>query len=73
MELEESFYKLLMEDHHYPITAETIRKRQHYVFQDGKTVFKNAVSNMADAAVKILERNNLTKDDVALVSSSSSK
>ncbi|MCL4161129.1 UNVERIFIED_CONTAM: hypothetical protein GTU68_056426 [Idotea baltica] len=36
----------------------------HYAFQEGRTVFKNAVFNMADAAVKILERNNLTKDNV---------
>ena len=49
----------------YPITAEAIANEEHYVFQDGRTVFKNAVSNMADVAVKILERNNLTKDDIA--------
>jgi len=49
----------------YPSTVEAIEKGEHYVFQDGKTVFKNAVSNMADVAVKILERNNLTKDDIA--------
>ena len=49
----------------YPITKEAIENLEHYVFQDGKTVFKNAVSNMADVAVKILERNNLEKDDIA--------
>ncbi len=49
----------------YPITAEAIANNEQFVFQDGKTVFKNAVSNMADVAVKILERNNLTKDDIA--------
>ena len=49
----------------YPSTPEAIEKGKHYVFQDGKTVFKNAVFNMADVAVKILERNNLVKDDVA--------
>lgn len=49
----------------YPITKEAFENGEHYVFQDGKTVFKNAVFNMADVAVKILERNNLTKDDVA--------
>jgi 3-oxoacyl-[acyl-carrier-protein] synthase-3 len=47
------------------MTAEALANEEHYVFQDGRTVFKNAVSNMADVAVKILERNNLTKDDVA--------
>ncbi|MEJ6792346.1 MAG: beta-ketoacyl-ACP synthase III [Lacinutrix sp.] len=49
----------------YPVTSETIAKKENFVFQDGKTVFKNAVFNMADVAVKILERNNLQKDDIA--------
>ncbi|WP_452225389.1 beta-ketoacyl-ACP synthase III [Lacinutrix chionoecetis] len=49
----------------YPVTAETLARKENYVFQDGKTVFKNAVFNMADVAEKILERNNLTKDDIA--------
>ncbi len=49
----------------YPITEETFTEGKHYVFQDGKTVFKNAVFNMADVAEKILKRNNLTNDDVA--------
>jgi len=48
----------------YPITEEALKEGKHYVFQDGKTVFKNAVANMADVAVKILERNNLTNDDI---------
>ena len=49
----------------YPITEEALEDGKHYVFQDGKTVFKNAVSKMADVAEKILERNNLEKDEVA--------
>ncbi|TJY34845.1 beta-ketoacyl-ACP synthase III [Pontimicrobium aquaticum] len=49
----------------YPITKEAFENGEHFVFQDGKTVFKNAVFNMADVAVKILERNNLTNDDVS--------
>jgi len=49
----------------YPMTQEAFNEGKHYVFQDGKTVFKNAVFNMADVAVKILERNNLTKDDIS--------
>ena len=49
----------------YPITAEALEKGEHYVFQDGRTVFKNAVFNMADVAEKILKRNNLTKEDIA--------
>lgn len=48
----------------YPITAETFQEGSHYVFQDGKTVFKNAVFNMADVAEKIVKRNHLTNDDV---------
>jgi len=47
-----------------PASEETVANRQHFVQQDGKTVFKYAVSNMADASTKILERNNLTGDDV---------
>ena len=47
-----------------PASLETITNKQHYVNQDGKTVFKFAVSNMADVCEKILERNNLTKEDI---------
>jgi len=49
----------------YPSTPEAIKEHKHQVFQDGKTVFKNAVFNMADVAVKILERNKLTINDVS--------
>ncbi|MFA5297932.1 MAG: beta-ketoacyl-ACP synthase III [Lutibacter sp.] len=48
----------------YPMTKEAIDRKENFVFQDGKTVFKNAVFNMADAIIKILERNNLTNEDV---------
>lgn len=47
-----------------PASAETVANKQHTVFQDGKTVYKYAVSGMADVSEKILERNNLTKEDV---------
>lgn len=47
-----------------PATLETIKAKRHYVTQDGKTVFKWAVSNMADSCVKILAKNNLTNDDI---------
>lgn len=47
-----------------PASHETVDNKQHYIRQEGRTVFKYAVSNMADAAVKVLERNNLTNDDV---------
>lgn len=49
----------------YPITADTFNEGKHYVFQEGKTVFKNAVFNMADVTERILKRNNLTNDDVS--------
>ena len=48
-----------------PATEETVKNRLHFARQDGQTVFKNAVFNMADVCEKILDRNNLTKDDVA--------
>ncbi|WP_293870575.1 beta-ketoacyl-ACP synthase III [Flavobacterium sp.] len=47
-----------------PTSKETVENRQHFVYQDGKTVFKYAVSGMADVSEKIMERNNLTKDSV---------
>lgn len=47
-----------------PASKETVENRQHFVFQDGKTVFKYAVSGMADVSDKIMQRNNLTKDTV---------
>ena len=46
------------------ITQESLKEQSQFVFQDGKTVFKNAVFNMADATEKILERNNLDNDKV---------
>ncbi len=48
----------------FPMTEEALKEGKHFAYQEGRTVFKNAVFNMADAAVKILERNNLTKDSV---------
>ncbi len=47
-----------------PPSEETVKNKQHFVFQDGKTVFKYAVSGMADVSEKIMERNHLTHDDV---------
>ncbi|MEQ8245683.1 beta-ketoacyl-ACP synthase III [Fulvivirga sp.] len=48
----------------YPATHETVDAKEHYARQDGATVFKFAVTNMADYAAKIMERNQLTADDV---------
>ncbi len=47
-----------------PASKETIANKQHFVYQDGKTVFKFAVSKMAEVCELILERNNLTKNDI---------
>ncbi|WP_282074997.1 beta-ketoacyl-ACP synthase III [Maribacter aquivivus] len=47
-----------------PATIESVTNKKHYIFQEGKTVFKFAVSNMADVAAKIMDRNNLTEEDV---------
>jgi len=47
-----------------PASVETVAKKQHFVFQDGKTVFKFAVSNMADVCEKILKQNNLKGSDL---------
>ena len=48
-----------------PPTAETVANREHYVYQEGATVFKFAVTKMADVAAEVMERNGLSRDDVA--------
>lgn len=48
-----------------PPSHETIDKKLHYVFQEGKTVFKFAVTNMADVSAEIMEKNHLSANDVA--------
>ena len=48
----------------HPASKDTVDKKMHYVYQDGKTVFKFAVTKMADVSEKILKRNNLTGDDI---------
>lgn len=48
-----------------PSTHETVDAKDHYLYQDGKTVFKFAVTNMADVSAEIMNRNSLTGDDVA--------
>ena len=47
-----------------PPSAETVANKQHYVQQDGKSVFKFAVSNMADVSKMVMDRNELIHDDV---------
>lgn len=48
-----------------PATEETVKKRMHYIRQDGRVVFKKATEGMADVSLEIMNRNNLTGDDVA--------
>ena len=47
-----------------PPTIETVENKLHYVKQEGKSVFKFAVTNMAEVSAEIMEKNNLTSDDV---------
>ena len=49
-----------------PSTAETVGKKMHYVHQNGRNVFKYAVKGMVEVSQAILERNNLTTDDLKL-------
>ena len=48
----------------YPASEQTLMDNQHNIIQDGKTVFKYAVTNMADACEMIMKRNNLSHDEV---------
>ena len=47
-----------------PASAQTVANGEHYVYQEGSAVFKFAVTNMADAAASIMDRNNLKGDDI---------
>lgn len=51
----------------HPASHETVEKNMHTIWQDGRVVFKHAVSNMSDTCVELMERNHLTKDDVKWV------
>jgi len=48
-----------------PASVETVENREHFVHQDGQTVFKYAVSRMADVAVEIMTKNNITPENLA--------
>ena len=50
-----------------PASHETIEAREHFVYQEGQSVFKFAVVNMADVAVEIMQRNNLKPEDIAFL------
>ena len=48
-----------------PPTMETVQNREHFVYQDGQTVFKFAVSKMADVAVEMMEKHNIKSEELA--------
>lgn len=48
-----------------PATAETVAAREHFAYQEGSTVFKFAVTNMAEVSAQIMDRNQLVADDIA--------
>ena len=50
-----------------PASIDTVLNKEHYVYQEGKTVFKFAVTQMAEVSVEIMERNNLSAEDVAFL------
>ncbi len=51
----------------YPSSEESVRNREHFVYQDGQVVFKYAVSRMADVSVEIMDKHNLTAKDIAFL------
>jgi len=48
-----------------PASMETVAAKEHYIYQDGQPVFKFAVKGMADVSAELLEKNNLTGNDIA--------
>lgn len=48
-----------------PATAETVAAKEHFAYQEGQPVFKAAVKGMADVSAELLERNNMTGEDIA--------
>lgn len=48
-----------------PASHETIDNREHYIFQDGKHVFKHAVSRMADVSVEMMKKHNIAPEELA--------
>jgi len=49
----------------YPASEESVKNREHFIHQDGQTVFKYAVSRMADVSVEIMDKHNLKAEDIA--------
>ena len=59
------FLKLKAGGSLYPASYETVDAKEHYIYQDGQPVFKKAVQSMADVSEEIMQKNNLSADDVA--------
>ena len=59
------FLKLKAGGSLHPASEETVNAREHYVYQDGQPVFKKAVKSMADVSEEIMQKNNLSADDIA--------
>lgn len=51
----------------YPATHQTIDNDWHYVYQEGRAVYKHAVTNMLTSSLEVMRRNNLTVDDVSYI------
>jgi 3-oxoacyl-[acyl-carrier-protein] synthase-3 len=48
-----------------PASIETVNAKEHYIYQEGQSVFKFAVKGMADVSYELMQRNNLTADDIS--------
>ncbi len=59
------FLKLKAGGSLYPASHKTVDAKEHYIYQDGQPVFKKAVQSMADVSEEIMQKNNLSADDVA--------
>lgn len=51
----------------HPASIETVRNKEHFIYQDGRTVFKYAVKAMADVTVELMEKNGLSGEDIAFL------
>lgn len=60
----EEFLQMKAGGSRHPASHATVDGREHFVKQDGKTVFKFAVTNMAETAARVMERNHLTADEI---------
>jgi 3-oxoacyl-[acyl-carrier-protein] synthase-3 len=61
----ESYLHMKAGGSRYPASEETVKARQHFVYQEGAAVFKFAVTNMAEVSAQVAERNKLKAEDIA--------